>query len=611
MSGSTASLVAAGTCTVQAGQSGSPVYAPAPTVTQSFVVNLIPQTITFTSIPAQIINTTAPVSLTASASSGLPVLFTSATSSVCTVSGSAATLVATGTCTIQADQPGDGVVYAAAPTVAQSFAVESASPQNGPTLGTVNIGGTSSAIAVPLTFTTSATLGSVSVLTEGASGAEFANAGSGTCAVGASYGGGSSCTVAVIFTPTFAGSRNGAIVLDDVSGNVISTTYINGIGLGPEVEFLPGTESVVATGTMAYPFGIAVDAGGNVYIADTGNGLILMETPYASGYTQSVVPTSTLASPSAVAVDGAGNIYVADTVNNQILKETLSEGVYTESALQTSALRYPSGVALDANGNVYIADYGNNRILMEAPSGDTYTESTIPTSPLSYPTGVAVDGSGNVYIADTYNNRVLKETLSSGRYTESILSTSSLAYPFGVAVDAVGDVYVADSYNNRVLKEVYLSGSYVENTVPTSTLSAPCGIAVSGSGNVYIADTYNNRVLSENLSVPGALSFALAAAGSSSSDSPQTVVVQNNGNAILTFPIMNGVSNPSISSDFPLSSGGSACPVVNTGASAPEYLNAGRPGPPDQFHSYRCRRFQRYIGSDRQQPELCCSQLCN
>ncbi|MGA9669514.1 MAG: choice-of-anchor D domain-containing protein [Terracidiphilus sp.] len=576
--GSTASLVAAGTCNVQASQSGSPVYAAA-AVTQSFTVSLMTQTITFAAIPAQSINTAVPVTLVATSSSGLPVSFTSTTPATCTVSATAstATLLAGGICTIQASQPGDGLSYAAAPTVTQSFTVQSANPVTSTGFGSVNIGSTSSANAVTLTFNTASTLGGVSVLTQGATGLDFANAGTSTCNPGASYNAAASCTVNVTFAPVQAGNRYGSVVLVDNSGNVLATSYLQGTGVGPQLAFLPGTEIAVPSSTLASPTVVAVDASGNAYIADSGNNRVLKETLSAGSYTESTVPTSVLAYPSAVAVDGSGNVYIADYGNNRVLKETLSAVGYTESTVPTSALSFPSGVAVDGSGNVYIADTYNNRVLLETLSSGSYTETTVPTSSLNGPSGVAVDGNGNVYIADTDNDRVLLETLSSGSYTESSVPTSALSYPSGVSVDGSGNLYIADAGNNRVLKEMLSAGSYAESIVTTGSLNWPSGIAVSGNGNVYIADTYNNRVLKEDVADPPSLNFVSTAPSSTSSDSPQTVTVENIGNAALSFPVPGSGGNPSVTTNFSLGGGGPfACSLLSAGSSTAATLAAGQ-----------------------------------
>jgi cytochrome c oxidase assembly protein Cox11 len=125
VSGSTVSLLMEDTCYLHASQAGNAVYAAAPTVLQSFVVHPAPQTITFTPITGTQYAGTQ-LTLSATASSGLPVTFTSITTSVCSVSGSTLTLAAAGTCTVHASQAGNSV-YAAAPTATQSFTVKAAS----------------------------------------------------------------------------------------------------------------------------------------------------------------------------------------------------------------------------------------------------------------------------------------------------------------------------------------------------------------------------------------------------------------------------------------------------------------------------------------------------
>ena len=126
VSGSTATTVKPGTCTITASQSGNADYAAAPDVQRSFQVNQAgkkSQTIAFAQPSPAAVGAT--VALSASATSGLPVSFTSSTPAMCTVSGSTATTVAPGTCMITASQGGDAD-YAAAPDVAQSFQVNPA-----------------------------------------------------------------------------------------------------------------------------------------------------------------------------------------------------------------------------------------------------------------------------------------------------------------------------------------------------------------------------------------------------------------------------------------------------------------------------------------------------
>ena len=123
MSGTTASLLkATGDCVIHATQAGNKtVYSVAPLVSQSFIVHGNSQTITFPAIAAQTVGATVP--LTATASSGLAVSYTSVTTAVCTVSGSTATMVSAGACVIHATQPGNAT-YAAAPPVAKDITVK-------------------------------------------------------------------------------------------------------------------------------------------------------------------------------------------------------------------------------------------------------------------------------------------------------------------------------------------------------------------------------------------------------------------------------------------------------------------------------------------------------
>ena len=543
-------------------------------MTQSFLISLVPQTITFPTIPAQVINSAVPVPLLATASSLDSVTFTSTTPTVCNVSSDASTasLLAVGTCTIQASQPGDGLVYAPAPTVTQSFAVLQLSVPMAIGFGSVNVGGSTAVVAVLVQVNNAATLGGVAVLTEGVKGLDFANGGGGTCAVGAGYSAGSTCTVNVTFSPKVAGTRYGAVVLQDGSGNTLATSYIQGTGIGPQVAFLPGIEAVIPSSSLSSPLAVALDGSGSIYIADGNNNRVLKEALGGATYVESTVATSALSFPSGISVDGAGKIYIVDTGNNRVLKETPLASGYAETTLQTSALNYPSAVAVDGGGNVYIADTGNNRILLETPIPGGYSETVVPTSQLVGPSGVAVDGSGNVYVADTLNNRVLLETLASGSYTESVLTTSQLNGPTGMQADGSGNLFIADTYNNRVLKEQTPSGASVESVVSTSALYAPYGVAVDGKGNIYIADTGNNRVVEENLSASPALRFATSAPGSTSSDSPQTVTLENIGNASLSFPALGSGSNPAVPVNFNLVSGASSCPVTGSGSPAGSLL---------------------------------------
>ena len=162
----------------------------------------------------------------------------------------------------------------------------------------------------------------------------------------------------VVFTPSFAGTRFGAVTLRDIAGNVIATAYLQGIGVGPQVNFLPATESIVASAStgLSCPYAVAVDGSANIYIADCANNVIWKETPSSGGYIQSTIPTSSLNDPVGVAVNGGGNVYISDIGNNRVLKETLSPAGYTESVVADSThnnFESPISIAVDGSGDVF------------------------------------------------------------------------------------------------------------------------------------------------------------------------------------------------------------------------------------------------------------------
>jgi len=293
------------------------------------------------------------------------------------------------------------------------------------------------------------------------------------------------------------------------------------------------------TGTAAQfsnPIGVAVDGSGNVYVADLNNNRIrkitaagVVTTLAGSGIQGSADGTGTSAQfflPFGVAVDASGNVYVADTYNNRIRKITAT-GVVTTLAgfgiqgfadgTGTSArFNKPSGVAVDGSGNVYVADNLNHRIRKITAAGVVTTlagsgvagfaEGTGTVARFNTPSGVAVDGSGNVYVADTNNNRIRKITAAgivttlAGSGIEGFANATGTAAqfrnPIGVAVDSSGNVYVADTFNNRIRKIVPYSTSATIN-YSTSTfcksLTTEQLVTLTGTGD-YKGGVYSSTI---------------------------------------------------------------------------------------------------------------------
>jgi sugar lactone lactonase YvrE len=406
--------------------------------------------------------------------------------------------------------------------------------------GTVAVGQPSATVPLTFVFDAAGTIANPVALTQGAAGLDFAIATGGTCTA-AAYNAGDTCTVNVTFTPMFAGLRTGVVLLQDVAGNTIATAYLHGVGSGPQVNFQPGTQSAIAT-NLAYPAGVAVDATGSVYIAlaTTGNAAVYKQTPSAGGYTQTTVATG-LGNTVGVAVDGGGNVYIADIGNAAIYKETSSGGNYIQTTIG-SGWGQPQGVAVDVAGNVYVADFSAGAVYKETllPSG--YIQTTI-VSGLKSPQGVAVDGNGNVYIADFGAGAVYKATPSGATYTLTTIA-GGLTSPAGVTVDASGNLYIvyyANTGDGGVWKETWSGSSYIQTTL-ASGLRFPSSTAVDGSGNVYIAVVNSwqqplGAVYKVNYANPPNLTFPTPTpvAWIDATDGPQTVTIQNVGNAPLTF----------------------------------------------------------------------------
>ena len=362
------------------------------------------------------------------------------------------------------------------------------------------------------------TTSSINVGTQGAANLDFtltSNSCIGTLTSG------STCLITATFSPLAPGARSGAVQLNGV-GTVVANTFVHGEGKASAIAFGPGAQLTLPIGGLSAPSTVAVDALGDVFIADRSNNQVF-EIPAgcASSTCQTTLPVTGLSDPSNLAVDGAGNIYIADTINNRVVELIPAVSGYNDATVG-SGLSLPSAVAVDGAGNVFIATNGNE--VVEVPTGGGPQITLV--SGLAFPSSVAVDGTGNLYIADAGHNRVLEVPagcLSSA--CQITVPAVGLNGPQSVAVDAAGDVYITDQNNNRVI-EVPAGGT--PQTTVMSGLNLPEGIAVDAAGNVFIADEDNHRVVEVQSSQPPTLNFGSTNLGSTSA--PQSVTVQNIGN---------------------------------------------------------------------------------
>ncbi len=305
---------------------------------------------------------------------------------------------------------------------------------------------------------------------------------------------------------------------------------------------------------LKFPVGVAVDAEGQVYVADASNNRV--RRVGQDGRIETIAGTgkigcegdggparkALLSGPCGVVVDCAGNVYIGDTHNHRVRKVDRSGLISTIAG--TGAAGYggdgrraseavfnlPMGVAVDALGNVYVSDFRNHRLRKIDPSG---TVSTVAgtgepgyggdggpavEAKLSSPDLIATDASGNVFLADRHNDRVrmvsaegiITTVAGSGRRgfqgDRGAAKQAFLYEPAGVAVDPDGNVYVADHRNGRVRVidrdgiirtfagggEVFVNGD--GGRAKEACFGNPRGIAVDPSGTVYVADNHRHRI---------------------------------------------------------------------------------------------------------------------
>ena len=323
------------------------------------------------------------------------------------------------------------------------------------------------------------------------------------------------------------------------SGPAWTQQYVISTVAGGASYGYSGDGGPAASARLYVPVDVAVDKGGNIYVADSFNNRVRKISP--SGVITTVAGNGTpgfsgdggpatsaqLFAPFGVAVDASGNLFIADQYNNRV-RRVSSMGIITTIAgsgvqgysgdggtATNAALNYPVRVALDGGGNVYIADRINFRVRKISSTGAITTVAGNGTNgysgdggpatsaQISFPGGIAVDGGGNLYMADPYNHCVRKVS-STGIITTVALSDTQVGLPWGVSLDTSGKLYISDPGSSRILT---VSSSGTVTTIAgngtrgysgdggaavNAKLSLPWGVAVDSRGNVYLADAYNN-----------------------------------------------------------------------------------------------------------------------
>ncbi len=294
--------------------------------------------------------------------------------------------------------------------------------------------------------------------------------------------------------------------------------------------------------------GVAVDATGNIYVADAANRLIRkIDATYTvttvagidgtRGTADGAAATATLHSPSAMAFDGAGNLIFSDSYANTIRKLTPGGVVstvagvantmgYQDGAAGTATFRAPSSLVFTVDGTLIVADMGNDCIRKISPTWQTSTFAgkanygssvgTATGAKFYEPDGITVDRKGNIFVSDRSNNTIRRITpagivttlagqAGASGSADGFGAAARFNYPRGLTTNAAGDIFVADMYNHTIRKIspvgmvstiAGLAGS-VGNWAGVGSnarFNYPADVVADSAGVLYVANFYGNSI---------------------------------------------------------------------------------------------------------------------
>jgi sugar lactone lactonase YvrE len=318
----------------------------------------------------------------------------------------------------------------------------------------------------------------------------------------------SATNVAVDALGTLYVADTGNHVIRKISPSGIVTTLAGLAGASGSVD---GFASLARFNS---PSGIAVDGAGTVYVADSGNHIIrtitpsglvstLAGTPQLVGSGDGIGNAAQFAYPTGIAVDAFGRLYVADSLNHAVRKIIVSGGTGNVSTI-SSSFGQINGIAVDSAFNIYVSDT-TNQLIRKISSGSVVstlagagssgsTDGNGTAAKFNRPQGIALDSSNNVYVADSFNNTIRKITPAGDVTTIGGLAGSAgssdgpgtfarFNLPYGIAVDSGGIIYVADSGNSTIRRTGNQSAPQITTPPANATL------AIGGNASFTVVAT--------------------------------------------------------------------------------------------------------------------------
>jgi large repetitive protein len=333
------------------------------------------------------------------------------------------------------------------------------------------------------------------------------------------------CTVNVKFTPRYPGERMGGVLMTRSTGTIIATTPIYGTGIGPQVGFVPGNWKVFSNSDFGV-YGIdgiyAANGAGDVF-GFNGDG-DLVKIP--AGRSDQKFVTRNLPYPAGIAIDGSGNLFVPELLNGTIVE--IKAGKTSPITLPFVGLSYAVSVAVDAKGDVFTVS--NNQVLELPADGGPQINIDI-----GVPNGggqIAIDPAGDIFLTNSL--QVVKLPAGGGA---PIVITKGIGVIYTMAADYAGNLFLADVSMKRI-SEIPAGSTSVVKIQGWS--SAPY-VAVDPAGNIYVSGHFaNGTPFASKLDRSAGPSLLFPATAVGQTSTPQSVLVQNIGNAPLTGSLSLG-----------------------------------------------------------------------